>query len=96
MCEISVPLPGMESVPPAMEALSFNHWTAREVQALPLYEVKIYPLLNKMMGLKKQLFPTFTMLLLQPGLGTLTACLHDLTQVKVDGRRWAPDLPTWV
>ena len=81
MCEISIPLPGMEPVPPAIEALSLNHWTAREVQALPLFEIKIYPLLNKMMGLKKQVFPTFTMLLLLPGLGTLTTCLHDLTQV---------------
>ena len=28
--EILVPLPGIESVPPAVETWSPNHWTARE------------------------------------------------------------------
>ena len=30
-CGISVPLPGIELVPPALGLRSFNHWTAREV-----------------------------------------------------------------
>ena len=30
-CGILVPQPGMEPVPPAAEAQSPNHWTAREV-----------------------------------------------------------------
>ena len=30
-CRILVPPPGMEPVPPAVEAQSPNHWTAREV-----------------------------------------------------------------
>ena len=31
-CGILVPQPGIEPVPPAVEAQSLNHWTAREVQ----------------------------------------------------------------
>ena len=30
-CGISVPWPGIEPVPPAVEAQSLNHWTTREV-----------------------------------------------------------------
>ena len=30
-CSISVPQPGIKSMPPAVEAWSPNHWTAREV-----------------------------------------------------------------
>ena len=30
-CEILVPWPGIEPAPPALEAQSLNHWTAREV-----------------------------------------------------------------
>ena len=30
-CRILVPQPGIEPMPPAMEAWSPNHWTAREV-----------------------------------------------------------------
>ena len=30
-CGISAPHPGIEPVLPAVEALSLNHWTAREV-----------------------------------------------------------------
>ena len=30
-CGILVPQPGIEPLPPAVEAQSFNHWTAREV-----------------------------------------------------------------
>ena len=30
-CGILVPQPGIESMPPAVEAQSLNHWTTREV-----------------------------------------------------------------
>ena len=30
-CRILVPQPGIEPVPPAVEARSFNYWAAREV-----------------------------------------------------------------
>ena len=33
-CGILVPQPGIEPVPPALEARSLNHWTAREVPKL--------------------------------------------------------------
>ena len=33
-CRILVPRPGIEPVPPAVEARSPNHWTAREVPLL--------------------------------------------------------------
>ena len=32
VCGILVTQPGMEPVPPALEAQRLNHWTAREVQ----------------------------------------------------------------
>ena len=35
-CGILVPWPGIESVPPAVEAWSLNHWTAREVPIIKL------------------------------------------------------------
>ena len=31
-CRILAPRPGLEPTPPALEARSLNHWTAREVQ----------------------------------------------------------------
>ena len=31
VCGILVPQPGIEPVPPAMEAWRLNHWTTREV-----------------------------------------------------------------
>ena len=30
-CRILVPRPGMDAVPPVVEAQSLNHWTTREV-----------------------------------------------------------------
>ena len=33
-CRILVPRPGIEPMPPAVEAQSPNHWTAREVPVL--------------------------------------------------------------
>ena len=36
-CGILVPRPGIEPVPPAVEARSLNHWTAREVHTLHFY-----------------------------------------------------------
>ena len=33
-CGISVPWPGIKLMPPALEALSLNHWTTNEVQEL--------------------------------------------------------------
>ena len=35
-CRISVPQPGIEPMPPAVEVWSLNHWTAREVPLLCL------------------------------------------------------------
>ena len=32
-CEILVPQKGIKPMPPALEAQSLNHWTAREVQS---------------------------------------------------------------
>ena len=37
-CRILVPTPGMEPVPPAVEAQSPNHWTGREVGASPFLD----------------------------------------------------------
>ena len=36
VCRILIPWPGMEPVLPAVEALSLNHWTAKEVLSLLL------------------------------------------------------------
>ena len=36
-CGILVPRPGIEPMPPAVEAQSLNHWTTREVPGSPLY-----------------------------------------------------------
>ena len=33
-CGILVPPPGIEPTPPAVEAWSLNHWTAREVRRM--------------------------------------------------------------
>ena len=46
-CGILVPQPGIEPVPPAVEAWSPNHWTAREVHIylptyLSIYHLSIY------------------------------------------------------
>ena len=38
-CGISVPRPGIEPVPPAVEAQTLNHWTAREVPNVTVLEV---------------------------------------------------------
>ena len=35
--QILVPQPRVEPLPPAVEAWSPNHWTAREVPSVPLY-----------------------------------------------------------
>ena len=40
-CGILVPQPGIEPVPPAVEAQSLNHWTAREVPLFPDFKVVI-------------------------------------------------------
>ena len=37
-CGILVPRPGSEPVPPALEARSLNHWTAREAQETPFFK----------------------------------------------------------
>ena len=37
-CGISVPRPGIEPMPPAVEARSLNHWTTREVLPAPFVE----------------------------------------------------------
>ena len=39
-CKILVPWPGIEPMPPALEAQSLNHWTAREV--LPFFFWSIF------------------------------------------------------
>ena len=47
-CGILVPWPGIEPVPPALEAWSLNHWTTREVPVLqetPLNFLLLAPLL---------------------------------------------------
>ena len=36
-CGILVPQPGIEPVPPALEAQSLNHWSTREVPGAPFY-----------------------------------------------------------
>ena len=43
-CRIIVPLPGIELMPPTLEAQSHNHWAAREVPILIFYYLfyKIY------------------------------------------------------
>ena len=48
-CGILVPWPGIKPMPPAVEARSLNHWTAREVPVVSLKipfnfdEVQLYP-----------------------------------------------------
>ena len=37
-CGILVPRPGIEPVPPAVEAWSLNHWTAREVPEFLMFQ----------------------------------------------------------
>ena len=41
-CEILVPPPGIESVPPAVEARSLNHWTTREIPRNELILIAVY------------------------------------------------------
>ena len=36
-CGILAPQPGIEPVPPALEARSLNHWTAREFPSVSLF-----------------------------------------------------------
>ena len=43
-CGISVPRPGIEPGPPAVEAQSPNHWTAREFPDLPSLELTSDPI----------------------------------------------------
>ena len=38
-CGILVPRTGIEPAPPAVEARSLNHWTAREVPGVPLFRL---------------------------------------------------------
>ena len=43
-CDILVPWPAIESMPPALEALSLIHWTAKEVLIIvPLWELFLFP-----------------------------------------------------
>ena len=42
-CGILVPPPGIEPVPPAVEAWSLNHWTAREVPGQGSFYVNSFP-----------------------------------------------------
>ena len=42
-CGILVPLPGIEPAPPAVEAWSLNHWTAREVPLGKLFKIHFLP-----------------------------------------------------
>ena len=46
-CGILVPRPGMEAVPPAVEAWSLNHWTTREV---PQYFKYCFVKVDHLMG----------------------------------------------
>ena len=41
-CGILVPRPGLEPVPPAMEALGLNHWAAREVPVIHFKYSSVY------------------------------------------------------
>ena len=36
-CGILVPRPGVEPTPPALEAQSFNHWTAKEIPKIKVF-----------------------------------------------------------
>ena len=38
VCRILAPQPGMQMMPPAVEAWSLNHWTTREVPRVSLYQ----------------------------------------------------------
>ena len=71
-CEILVPWPGIEAVPPAAEARSGNHWTTREVP--PLHSIP----LHGEAGLRAQGPPIW-------GLETL---LLDQARSKDLGQRW--------
>ena len=46
-CGILVPQPGIEPVPPAVEARSLNHWTAREV---PTVTFNVFEYINYLCG----------------------------------------------
>ena len=41
-CGILVPPPGLEPVPPAVEARNLNHWTLREVPRF-LFNLSVFP-----------------------------------------------------
>ena len=47
-CGILVPRPGIEPRPPAVEAWSLNHWTAREVPHTPYFSRRIRFLLSEL------------------------------------------------
>ena len=63
---ILVPRPGIEPVPPAVEAQSPNHWTAREFPLLPSFNIPLNPLMkswlhdcdNKKEKIEDQLSPS--------------------------------------
>ena len=44
-CWSLIPRPGVESVPPAVEARSLNHWTARDVPLMEHSSFEAYELL---------------------------------------------------
>ena len=49
-CRILVPQPGMEPMPPAVEACSLNHSTTREVPLRVLYYCDVHHLARKLNG----------------------------------------------
>ena len=51
-CEVLVPRPGIKPAPPALEAQSLNHWTAREVQPCHDFEYIYLKMLYLIRNLK--------------------------------------------
>ena len=48
---ILVPRPGIEPMPPAMEAQSPSHWTARELPPQPIFfHLVLYTLIHYLLG----------------------------------------------
>ena len=41
-CRILIPQPGVDLVPPAVEAWSLNHWTSREVPKILQYSMSMF------------------------------------------------------
>lgn len=54
-CGLLAPGPGIESVPPTLEARGINHWTAREVPVVTSFKsqenLHKIPLRNKLLSL---------------------------------------------